>query len=137
MRKVNTQKQPDRPVYYSDDFKMKIIQEYLETDLTKNEILAKYGVKAKSPIQKWMRKFGIVDPYAKKDYLDITNYIELKKRQNIPAELEVENLVLAKRIRELEIQVKEEKLKAEMFARIIEIAENDYNLNIRKKPDTK
>ena len=123
--------------FYSDDFKRQIITEYIESNLTKREILDKYEIKANSCIQEWMRKFGVSDPYAKKDYLGIINHDRLKKKKPDLSEVELQNTALAKRIRDLEKQLGEEKLRSEMFARVIEIAEKDYKLNIRKKPDTK
>lgn len=116
---------------------MKIITEYLETDLTKREILDKYGIRSNSPLQKWMRKFGIIDPYAKRDYLGVTNFNRLKKKKPTPSEIELQTLALAKKVKELEKLLDEEKLKSEMFARVIEIAEKEMNLPIRKKYATK
>lgn len=122
---------------YSDDFKKQVISEYLASELTKREILDKYGIKANSAIQEWMRKFGVSDPYAKMDYLGILNHHRLKKKKPEPSEIELQNVALSKRVRDLEKQLGDEKLRSEMFARVIEIAEKDYKLNIRKKQDTK
>ena len=137
MKKTDNKIKPNPPTIFSDDFKIKIITEYLETDLTKREILDKYGIRSNSPIQKWMRKLGIIDPYAKKDYLGVTNFNRLKKKKPTPSEIELQNMALAKKVKELEKLLDEEKLKSEMFARVIEIAENDMKLPIRKKYDTK
>ena len=65
MKKTDNKTKPNPPTIFSDDFKIKIITEYLETDLTKREILDKYGIRSNSPIQKWMRKLGIIDLYCK------------------------------------------------------------------------
>lgn len=137
MKKEKKKTQLQAPIYYSDKFKKKIVAEYLESELTKREILDKYGIKANSAIQKWMRNLGITDPYAKKDYLGLTNTNRLKKKKPEASEAELENFALSKRIRELEKQLGEEKIRSEMYARVIEIAEKDYKLNIRKKSDTK
>ena len=137
MKKEKKKTQLQAPIYYSDKFKKKIVTEYLESELTKREILDKYGIKANSAIQKWMRNLGITDPYAKKDYLGLTNTNRLKKKKPEASEAELENFALSKRIRELEKQLGEEKIRSEMYARVIEIAEKDYKLNIRKKSDTK
>lgn len=123
--------------FYSDEFKKKIVSEYLETELTKREILDKYGIRANSAIQVWMRKLGISDPYAKKDYLGLSNTNRLRKRKPELSEVEHENFALFKRIKELEKQLEEEKIRSDMYARVIEIAEKDYKLAIRKKSDTK
>ena len=96
--------------------KKKIVTEYLESELTKREILDTYGIKANSAIQKWMRNIGITDPYAKKDYLGLTNTNRLKKKKPEASEAEFENFALSKRIRELEKQLGEEKIRSEMYA---------------------
>lgn len=41
------------------------------------------------------------------------------------------------RIKELERQLEDEQLRSEMYKRMIEIAERDLNIPIRKKSDTK
>lgn len=125
------------PTIYSEDFKKKIIAEYLETNQTKREILDKYGIRSNSPLQKWMRKYGIIDPYAKKDYLGVSNTHRMKKSKPEPSELELQIKALQQQNKLLEKQLLEEKIRAEMFARVIEIAEKELKLPIRKKYDTK
>ena len=68
------------PTIYSEDFKKKIIAEYLETNQTKREILDKYGIRSNSPLQKWMRKYGIIDPYAKKRLSWCEQYAPYEKK---------------------------------------------------------
>lgn len=137
MKKTDQKKRPNPATFYSEDFKRKIVTEYLESDLTKREILDKYGIKANSAIQEWMRKFGITDPYGKKDYIGLPNTNRLKKKKPDLSEVELENYALNKRIKELEKLLGEEKIRSEMYSRVIEIAEKDYKLAIRKKSDTK
>jgi transposase-like protein len=45
MKKTDIKKRLHPPTVFSDEFKIKIITEYLETDLTKREILDKYGIR--------------------------------------------------------------------------------------------
>lgn len=137
MKKSETKKRPTPPTVFTEEFKKKIISEYLESDLTKREILDKYAIRSNSAIQSWMRKYGISDPFGKKDYLGVINLERLKKKQASPSELELEKRALEKRIRELEQKLQEEQIRTEMLTRVIEIAESDYKLNIRKKPNTK
>ncbi len=131
--KKQEKKRPNPATFYSEEFKRKIITEYLESDLTKREILDKYGIKANSAIQEWLRKFGITDPYAKMDYNGLPNTNRLKKKKPDISEVELENYALNKRVKELEKLLSEEKLRSEMYSRVIEIAEKDLKLNIRKK----
>ena len=137
MKKSEAKKRPTPPTVFTEEFKKKIIAEYLESDLTKREILDKYGIRSNSAIQSWMRKYGISDPFGKKDYFGVINLDRLKKKQVSPSELELEKKALEKRIRELEQKLEEEQIRSEMLTRVIEIAESDYKLNIRKKPNTK
>ena len=137
MKKVSQKKRPNPATFYSDEFKKKVITEYLQSDLTKREILDKYEIRANSAIQEWMRKFGITDPYEKKDFIGLPNTNRLKKKKPDLSEVELENYALNKRIQELQKQLSDEKIRAEMYARVIEIAEKDLKLNIRKKLDTK
>lgn len=135
--KTKNKKRPSPPTLFTDEFKQKVITEYLESDLTKREILDQYGIRSNSAIQDWMRKLGIVDPFGKKDYLGFINENRLKKKKPEPSQLELEKKALEKRIRELEQKLEEEQIRTEMLTRVIEIAETDYKLNIRKKPNTK
>lgn len=137
MKKSEQKKRPNPATFYSEEFKKKIITEYLESDLTKREILDKYEIKANSAIQEWMRKFGIKDPYAKKDYIGLPNANRLKKKKPDLSEVELENYALSKRIKELEKLLSDEKIRSEMYSRVIEIAEKDLKLPIKKKLDTK
>jgi len=57
MKKSDQKKRPNPTTFYSENFKRKFVSEYLESDLTKREILDKYGIKANNSIQEWMRKF--------------------------------------------------------------------------------
>ena len=119
--------------HYKRSFKKKIIEEYLSTGCTKMFLLRKYNIQFKSAIQTWMRILGYTDPHKqpqrfKFGRLIITSLPEKKKQ----SETELE-----KRIRELEHQLEDEKLRSEAYARIIEIAEKEYKIPIRKKPNTK
>ena len=137
MKKTGEKKPPNPATFYSVEFKKKVITDYIESGITKQEILDKYGIRANSAIQEWMRKLGITDPYGKKDYLGLPNPNRLKKKKPDLSEVELENYALNKRIKELEKQLSDEKIRSEMYSRIIEIAEKDLKLNIRKKLDTK
>lgn len=133
---MKEKRQHSSPRVYSDDFKRQVVSDYIESALTKQEILDKYEIRGNSLIQSWMRKFGVADPYVKTDR-GIINHHRLKKKNPDLPEPELQKQALTRRIKELEKELVEEKMRSEMFVRVIEIAERDYRLNIRKKPDTK
>ncbi len=47
---------------FSDELKLKIVKEYLETDQTRKELSQKYGFGSGGTLNKWIRKFGISKP---------------------------------------------------------------------------
>ncbi|MCO5253844.1 MAG: transposase [Bacteroidetes bacterium] len=74
-------KQKRTLTFHDDEFKRKVIAEYLDGNASKESIQKKYGIKADSAITRWMRKFGIVDPFAKTPYLGFVKEHHLKKKE--------------------------------------------------------
>ena len=118
---------------YSEPFKRRVIEEYLNSGVPKIDLLRKYGIKSKSGIQRWMKKFGYTDVYRSPgiNFISLTS-ADLKKKPDSENDNE-----LHKKIRELERQLAEEKLRSEAYARIIDKAEKELKIPIRKKPNTK
>ena len=119
--------------HYKRSFKKKVIEEYLSTGCTKMFLLRKYNIQFKSAIQTWMRILGYTDPHRQPQKLKFGKIIitSLPKKKKLP------ETDLQKKIRELERQLEDEKLRSEAYARIIEIAEKEYKIPIRKKPNTR
>jgi hypothetical protein len=80
-----------------------------------------------------MKKFGYTDVYKSTEFkfTSITS-TDLPKKTDLKNDSE-----LFKKIRELERQLAEEKLRSEAYARIIDKAEKELKIPIRKKPNTK
>lgn len=133
--KKATKKRPSPPMRHDEDFKKMVIADYLDSNLSKEAIHAKYNIKANSAVTRWMRKFSIADPFAKTSYLGFVKEHHLKKKQ--PSQLELENKALQKKIRELESKLSDEKLRAEMYARAIDIAEDELHIPILKKSNSR
>lgn len=119
---------------YSKQFKRKVIEEYLAAGCTKMSLIRKHNIQFKSAIQTWMRTLGYIDPSPSKQrpklkfgQLIITS---LPKKKKPETELE-------KKVRELERQLEDEKLRCEAYARIIEKAEKEFKIPITKKPNTR
>jgi transposase-like protein len=119
---------------YSDAFKRKVIEEYLVGGVSFRALMRKYKIGASSGIQRWMKKFGyacvsgpsLLVKFASLTSPDLTKKIDLKSERE-----------LLKKIKELEHQLEDEKLRSEMYARIIDKAEKELKIPIRKKPNTK
>lgn len=106
--------------YYSDEFKESVVKEVLDGLICKDEARRKYGIRGKSAVLNWIRKFD-----GSKN-----NQMTTKKKQSSTTksieELEAENLRLKQ---ELEM----EQLRSRALNVMIDIAENKFNIPIRKK----
>lgn len=126
--------------YYSDSQKHLIIQEMLKTGCTKRDIWEKYtGQKEEhGSLLRWMRKLGYDDsiPTRRPNFASNTN--QMKKKNKLEESSEsFENLQLKKRIEELEKQLKDAEMKAIAFSTMVDIAEREFKIPIRKKLNTK
>ena len=118
---------------YPDSFKRKVIEEYLDTGVPKMDLLRKYGIKTKSGIQRWMKKLGYTDAYRipRVKFTGIT--IDTLAKEIILNDSEE----LQKKIKDLERQLEDEKLRSEAYLRIIDKAERELKISIKKKPGTR
>ena len=124
---------------YSEKFKRKVIEEYLRIGCTKMDLVRKYKIRSKSGITSWMQELGYEDINRKMYYFEVLNRATLmagkkSKKQKTPVN---EQTVLLEKIKLLELKLEEEKLRSEMFSRMVEIAEKDLNIPIRKKYSTR
>ena len=121
--------------HYDREFKRKVVEEYLTTGCTKMFLLRKYNIQFKSAIQTWMRILGYNDPGSQPQRFKFGQIIFtslVKQKQNTPKSTE-----LQKKIVDLERQLEDEKLRSEAYARMIEKAEKELKVSIRKKTGTK
>ena len=122
--------------HYDRAFKRKVIEEYLTTGCTKMFLLRKYDIQFKSGIQTWMRVLGYKDPHTPPQNFNFGKIIITSLPKN-KKNSDADTTKLQKRIFELERQLEDEKLRSEAYARIIEKAEKEFKIPIRKKPGTK
>ena len=122
--------------HYDRDFKRKVIEEYLATGCSKMYLLRKYDIQFKSAIQTWMRVLGYKDPESIGQSFKFGQLIFTplpKEKSNSSNDV----ADLLKKIRELEKQLEDEKIRSEAYARMIEKAEKELKISIRKKSGTK
>jgi hypothetical protein len=131
-------KKPNK--YFTDVEKHLIIQEMLEAGCTKREIWEKYtGYEEEhGQLLRWMRKLGYDDSIPTRRPNFVSNPIQMKNKKGQESSTEsFENLQLKKRVEELEKQLKDAELKAIAFSTMVDIAEKEFNIPIRKKLNTK
>lgn len=127
---------------FSDSEKHQIIQEYLRSSQTKRDIWEKYTGQTEEHgiLLKWMRKLGYIESNSsrKSNFTSGQSRIMPKGKANTEQSSEsFEMLQLKKRIAELESQLKDAELKAIAFSTMVDIAEKEFNIPIRKKHNTK
>lgn len=107
--------------FYTDEFKQKVVNEVHNGLISKEEARRRYGIRGNSAVLSWMRKFGVSKP---------VNDMLKKRKQETRAksleELEAENL----RLKE---ELEEERLRSRALNIMIDIAERQFNIPIRKK----
>ncbi|MBK8807615.1 MAG: transposase [Bacteroidales bacterium] len=109
--------------HYSDEFKKSVVQEVLDGLLSKEEARQRYGIKGNSAVLNWIRKF------------DQSKDRNMKSKEDAQSdrktlELEAEN----RRLRE---ELAMEQLRVRALNVMIDLAETDLNVSIRKKSGTK
>ena len=118
---------------YSERYKQSIVSEISAGLLSKQESAIKYGVSWMS-ISRWCRFYGVSSGI---EMIDLHLGFMESKASNESDELPEDIAALKRRLRELEVKLKSAELRAQAAELIIDIAENDLGLEIRKKSDTK
>lgn len=110
-----------------------IVKEYLESNCTKREIWEKYTGKKeeKGSLLTWIRQLGYEEVYLS------SKAITPRQMSNKKTDSTFENLQLKKRVAELEKELKEAKVKAIAYSTMVDIAEEEFKIPIRKKYNTK
>lgn len=112
---------------YSLSFKLQVVQEIEQGLLTRTQALDKYGIQARSTIRTWLKKYG------KFDYdFSISQSMSKTPEQRI-IELEQQVKLLEKQKARAEFLAERADKKAIIFDMMIDIAEEEFNIPIRKK----
>jgi len=114
---------------FTDDFKLQVVQEYLSTDISQEELKKKYNFGGNNNISNWMRKFDLSKPSETDKKLHQFMAKEVQKT-TAAANLEL-------RISKLEEELKREQFKTLALNTMINIAERELKVDIRKKPGAK
>ena len=114
---------------FPDELKLKVVQEYMDTDVSQRELMQKFNIRGVNTIKKWMRKFDLQAPSQQEIELQRTM---AKQKEKTPYELELET-----KVKKLEQQLDHEQLRTLALDTMIEIAERDLKISIRKKSGAK
>lgn len=122
--------------HYSRSFKHSVIEEYLRGGISKSTLLKKHNIKVHGGILRWMRQLGYTENAEKNRYLLSKTPLSLPSKKANTATTS-SNELQEQRIRELERLLEDEQLRSEAYRRIIDIAEKEFKIPIRKKPGTR
>ena len=129
-----------RKRYFTDSDKHFIIQEVLRTGKTKREIWEKHtgDEHDHGQILRWMRQLGYDESVSIIKTKNVLNLPLMKKQEEPDNRNELlDNIQLKKRIEELEKQLQESEMKAIAFSTMVDVAEQEFKISIRKKYNTK
>jgi hypothetical protein len=120
--------------------KHQIIQDYLLNDLSKQDIWYRHTGKYQEcgRLLKWMRKLGYEDKTNKKNTSFTSNILDMSKSKPMKESTQnTSNKALQDKIKRLEKELEEAKIKAIAYSTMIDIAEQELNIPIRKKQNTR
>lgn len=109
---------------YSEEFKWQVVQEVLSGKMTKEEARKLYSIQGNCTILYWMRKFSGNDNYRNFHSFG-TSLEEMSKLKKPDASI--------KKIEELELRLKEANVRAALWQKMVEIAEEQLHIDIKKK----
>ena len=112
---------------YSYAFKLQVVSEVERGELSKKAAQRKYGIQGDATIRTWIKKYGNLDI----DYQ--TKRSQMKSPEQRILELEQQIKLLTKKNYTLEKELDQTNKKAIFFDMMIDIAEKDLNISIRKK----
>lgn len=110
---------------YTLAFKLAVVDEVEQGALTYREAQHKYGIQGRSTVLKWLRKHGRMD-WDNLSAGDIKRDWKMAKSE-LPMTPE-------QKIKALEMELKDAKLKAELFEAMLEVIRTEYGVKLPKKP---
>lgn len=116
---------------YTMSFKLQVVSEIERGELTRSQALNKYGIQAKSTIRDWLKKYGNFD-WENQSYQPMP-----KSPQQRIIELEEKIKLLEKQKARAQYIAERADKKAILFDMMIDLAEKEYNIPIRKNSEPK
>lgn len=112
---------------YSLSFKLGVVGEVERGELSLTDAARKYGIQGDGTIRRWLQKFGTFDQ------ANIISNCMVKSPQQRIRELELENMRLRQQYKLLEQQARQAIDKAGVLDILVDIAEKEYRIPLRKK----
>ncbi|MFT3752299.1 MAG: hypothetical protein QM800_05285 [Paludibacter sp.] len=107
-----------------DEIKIQVVQDYLSGSFTQQELMLKYNFRGKHCVTSWIRKFGAEKPTIQPPMSKRVKLIENDSSKDL-------------KIKRLEEELKREQFKTTALNTMIDIAERELRIDIRKKSGAK
>ena len=114
---------------YNDAEKLQLIEEYMNSGESMESFQGKYGM-GHCTLSRWMTKFGLSNTSQKQ-------LNEMKKVVERSLEKSLRERTLEAKVAQLEKKLKEEQLKSMAYSTMIDVAEEELGIDIRKKSGAK
>ncbi len=115
---------------FSDEERMQIVSEYVQGRVPASLIIEKYHLSSRQVLFNWMDKFVNENELLSLPENQSEDLMSKKNTEDRIKDLEAEN-------KRLEKALELEKLRAKAFDKMINVAEETFNIPIRKKSGTK
>jgi len=110
---------------YSLAFKLSVVDQVEKGEMTYKQAQSRYGIQGRSTILTWLRKHG---------RLNWSDSTSINRHQRGACMLsEKTKPTPEQRIKELEQELAEEKLKAQFFEGVVKVLKNDFGVSLTKK----
>jgi len=118
---------------YEESFKLEVLRDYYEQGLNKSETARKWGIYTRRSIDNWIKQYPVDSKHLSLSSETIERYM---KENPIPHEKSKEEL-LENQVENLKKALEMEKLRSRGYEIMIELAEKQEGIQIRKKPGAK
>lgn len=122
--------------FYDIELRHQICKEHIEDGIKLADLVRKYDLSCHSLIHDWLRKLGYLPGRNRRTFAQYIRHenSSMMNKKPLKGKLLTEE---QKQIQQLKKELEDAKLLAEGYRRMIEIAENELKIPIRKKPNTK
>ncbi|MEI8137866.1 MAG: hypothetical protein WCH21_11125 [Bacteroidota bacterium] len=122
--------------FYDIELRHQICKEHIEDGIKLADLVRKYDLSCHSLIHDWLRKLGYLPGHNRRTFAHYVGHenSSMMNKKPLPGKLLTEE---QKQIQLLKKELEDTKLLAEGYRRMIEIAEHELKIPIRKKPNTK
>jgi len=135
MSGLKTKIKDRKSLKFNENLKRTIVEDYLQSGLPKNAIWEKYtGNKSEhGKILLWIRKYGYTSDHKEKSISFASKILPMPQEDKKQELSEFEILQLQKHNSELEKQLRESQIQSIAWQTMIELAEKEFNISIKKK----